>query len=80
MFAAHVRRNSNLIQSGHKSDKKGHKRSWWTNRTLDEFYKRKQCIVDQYSNYTLHELEGTDAFHVNTTTHPSVYTKIHSNK
>ncbi|XP_046453383.1 neprilysin-like isoform X8 [Daphnia pulex] len=50
---------------GHKSDKKGHERSWWTNQTLDEFYKRKQCIIDQYSNYTLPELEGTDAFHIN---------------
>uniref|UniRef100_A0A0P6EFD4 Neutral endopeptidase n=1 Tax=Daphnia magna TaxID=35525 RepID=A0A0P6EFD4_9CRUS len=53
--------------NGHKSDKKGHERSWWTNHTLAEFYKRKQCIIDQYSNYTIPELEGTDAFHVNGT-------------
>jgi predicted metalloendopeptidase len=53
-----------LFNSGHKSDKNGHTRSWWTNQTLDEFYKRKQCIVEQYNNFTLPELEGTDAYHV----------------
>nr|CAH0110462.1 unnamed protein product [Daphnia galeata] len=52
---------------GHKSDKKGHERSWWTSQTLDEFYKRKQCIIEQYSNFTVPELEGTDAHHINGT-------------
>uniref|UniRef100_A0A0P6FKW5 Neutral endopeptidase n=1 Tax=Daphnia magna TaxID=35525 RepID=A0A0P6FKW5_9CRUS len=50
---------------GYKTDKKGHEISWWSNHTLIEFYKKKQCIIDQYSNYTLLELKETDAFHVN---------------
>ena len=81
MFAAPVRRKCTCNSySGHKSDKKGHKRSWWTNRTLDEFYKRKQCIIDPFNNYTVRELEGTDAFHVSrpTSTHLFKFIKINS--
>lgn len=44
------------ILLGHKWDKKGHETSWWTNNTLEQFYNRKQCIVDQYGNFSINEL------------------------
>ena len=30
-----------------------HKVSLWTNETIDAFDKRKKCIIEQYNNYTL---------------------------
>ncbi len=51
-----------LMFTGHKSDKDGREVSWWTNGTLTEFLKRTKCFVEQYNNYTLPELEGTE-FH-----------------
>jgi membrane metallo-endopeptidase-like protein 1 len=38
---------------GHLYDKDGHRVPWWTNNTIDEFNKRKECIIQQYSNYTM---------------------------
>ncbi|XP_057375648.1 membrane metallo-endopeptidase-like 1 isoform X2 [Daphnia carinata] len=50
---------------GYKTDKKGHKISGWTNHTLEEFQKKKQCFVDQYNHYIPPELKKTNASHVN---------------
>jgi predicted metalloendopeptidase len=36
---------------GRLFDKDGDKVSWWSNQTIDEFNKRKECIIKQYSNY-----------------------------
>lgn len=46
--------------NGHKRDKDGREFSWWTKSTLEEYKKRISCIVEQYGNYSLSELVGTD--------------------
>jgi membrane metallo-endopeptidase-like protein 1 len=38
---------------GRLFDKDGNKVSWWTNETIDAFIKRKECIINQYSNFTV---------------------------
>ncbi|CAF4423120.1 unnamed protein product [Rotaria sp. Silwood2] len=38
---------------GRRYDKDGNRIPWWTNSTISQFNERKQCIIDQYSNYTL---------------------------
>jgi predicted metalloendopeptidase len=38
---------------GRLFDKDENKVSWWTNETIDEFNKRNKCIIQQYSNYIL---------------------------
>jgi predicted metalloendopeptidase len=38
---------------GGKYDKNGNRISWWTNETMQAFNERKACIIDQYSNYTV---------------------------
>ena len=52
------------IRTGHKSDKDGREIPWWTNDTLTEFFKRTQCFVEQYGNYTFPQLEGTEFYRV----------------
>ena len=39
--------------TGRQYDKDGNKVSWWTNDTIVAFNKRKECIINQYSNYTI---------------------------
>ena len=41
---------------GRQFDKHGNLKQWWNNRTIGEFRKAAQCIIDQYSNYTLDEI------------------------
>jgi len=41
---------------GRQYDKYGNKVPWWSNSTINEFNKRKQCIIDQYSNYTVEQI------------------------
>ncbi|CAF2098157.1 unnamed protein product [Rotaria magnacalcarata] len=45
--------------SGRQFDKDGNRVSWWTQETIDQFTERKKCIVDQYSNYTLTQINRT---------------------
>lgn len=47
---------SYLLCSGRQFDKQGNLKQWWNNRTIAEFRKAAQCIVDQYSSYTLDEV------------------------
>jgi membrane metallo-endopeptidase-like protein 1 len=42
--------------AGRQFDKQGNLKQWWNNRTIAEFRQAAQCIVDQYSNYTLKEI------------------------
>ncbi|CAF0916014.1 unnamed protein product [Adineta steineri] len=42
--------------NGREFDKDGNKIPWWTNETVKQFGERKTCIVDQYSNYTVPNL------------------------
>ena len=39
--------------SGRQFDETGNLVDWWKPATKENFVKRAQCIVDQYSNYTV---------------------------
>jgi predicted metalloendopeptidase len=47
---------------GRLYDKDGNRVSWWTNETIDEFNKRKECIIQQYNNYTVTQI-NLQVFH-----------------
>ncbi|MPC55445.1 Neprilysin-11 [Portunus trituberculatus] len=42
---------------GRQHDKDGNVLPWWTNKTLQAFQSRAQCIVDQYGSISLPELD-----------------------
>ncbi|KAI0013339.1 endothelin-converting enzyme 1 [Xylariaceae sp. FL0662B] len=50
--------------SGRHYDENGNYTNWWNNNTVDEFQKRADCFVDQYSNFTVEGNNGS-ALHVN---------------
>lgn len=41
---------------GRQYDKNGNRVPWWSNSTIDQFNQRKQCIIDQYNNYTVPQI------------------------
>ena len=41
---------------GRQYDKNGDKISWWTNQTAEVFDSLKACIIQQYSNYTVSQV------------------------
>lgn len=41
---------------GRQFDKDGNRIPWWTNETIDAFENNKQCIIDQYNNYTIPQI------------------------
>ena len=45
--------------SGRQYDKDGNRIPWWTEVTIEKFIQRKTCIVDQYSNYILTQINLT---------------------
>ena len=42
-----------IVFVGRQYDKDGNLRQWWNNETINAFRERAQCIIDQYSSYTL---------------------------
>ncbi|KAI1107291.1 endothelin-converting enzyme 1 [Jackrogersella minutella] len=50
--------------SGRHYDEHGNFTDWWTNNTVQEFDKRADCFVDQYSNFTVQGNNG-EPLHVN---------------
>ncbi|CAF0915198.1 unnamed protein product [Adineta ricciae] len=42
--------------SGRQFDKDGNRVPWWSSETIRKFIERKSCIVEQYSNYTVPNL------------------------
>ncbi|CAF4213469.1 unnamed protein product, partial [Adineta steineri] len=38
---------------GRQFDKNGNRLPWWTNETINAFNGKKQCMIDQYNNYTV---------------------------
>jgi predicted metalloendopeptidase len=47
---------------GGQYDKAGNKIPWWTNDTVKTFASRKACIIEQYSNYTVSQVNEKVAF------------------
>jgi len=48
--------------SGGKYDKDGNKIPWWTNTTVEAFKNRTACIIEQYSNYTVTQVNEKVSF------------------
>ncbi|CAF3718768.1 unnamed protein product [Adineta steineri] len=44
---------------GRQFDKEGNRIPWWTDETIEKFKERKTCIVNQYSNYTVAQINMT---------------------
>ncbi|CAF2099472.1 unnamed protein product [Rotaria magnacalcarata] len=44
---------------GRQFDKDGNRIPWWSDETIKKFIERKTCIVDQYSNYTITQINMT---------------------
>ncbi len=42
--------------NGRQFDKNGNRVLWWTPETIDRFIERKTCVVNQYSNYTVTQI------------------------
>ena len=42
-----------FILPGRQFDLGGNLKPWWPKKVVDEFIRRAQCVVDQYSNYTV---------------------------
>ncbi|KAI0242657.1 Neprilysin-1 [Lamellibrachia satsuma] len=41
---------------GRQFDLNGNLKQWWSDSVIDKFKQRAQCIIDQYSNYTIPEV------------------------
>jgi endothelin-converting enzyme len=44
--------------AGRLYDKDGYLRDWWTKNTTVEFNRRKDCILEQYGNYSISDGKG----------------------
>ncbi|XP_026469709.1 neprilysin-4-like [Ctenocephalides felis] len=42
---------------GRLFDKEGNLHKWWSEKSIDAFHERAQCLIDQYSNYTVPEVD-----------------------
>lgn len=42
-----------IDDQGHQFDKKGNIANWWNPSTKEQFFKKAQCIMDQYTNYKI---------------------------
>lgn len=49
--------------NGRLYDLNGYLKDWWSNKTIEEFTKRADCFVQEYSNFTVQGTNGT--IHVN---------------
>ena len=43
------------VTAGRQYDKSGNLKEWWSPSVVDRFKEKAQCIIDQYSNYTVVE-------------------------
>jgi len=44
-----------LVYAGRQYDKSGNLAEWWSPSVVERFKEKAQCIIDQYSNYTVVE-------------------------
>lgn len=49
--------------NGRKFDKSGNLKNWWESNTEEKYLNKTQCIIDQYSNFTINQIQ----LHVRTT-------------
>ena len=47
---------------GRQFDKDGNRIPWWTEKTIEQFNQRKECIIKQYSNYSVPSLHMNVSF------------------
>lgn len=50
---------------GRQYDKYGNRIPWWSNSTIQLFNQKKQCIIDQYSNYTVAQINKHVCIYLN---------------
>ncbi|CAF3334120.1 unnamed protein product [Rotaria socialis] len=43
--------------NGRQFDKDGNRIPWWTGETIEKFNNRKQCIIDQYKNFSVPQVD-----------------------
>jgi predicted metalloendopeptidase len=43
--------------TGRQFDKDGNRIPWWTDPTIEKFIERKKCIIEQYSNFTVPNID-----------------------
>ncbi|CAF5084783.1 unnamed protein product [Rotaria magnacalcarata] len=43
--------------NGRQFDKDGNRIPWWTGETIEKFNNRKQCIIDQYKNFSVSQVD-----------------------
>ena len=48
--------NDFVLCAGRQFDKDGNLVQWWDDVVISRFKERAQCIIDQYSNYTVPEV------------------------
>jgi predicted metalloendopeptidase len=51
--------NLHMVVAGRQFDSEGNLKEWWNNETIRAFRSQTQCIIDQYSQYTV------EGFHIN---------------
>lgn len=47
---------------GREFDKNGNRVLWWTNETIQRFNQQKKCIIEQYNNYTVKQINTNVGF------------------
>lgn len=45
-----------MVLLGRQYDKMGNMKEWWSEQDIKKFKEKAQCIIDQYSNYTVEEV------------------------
>lgn len=66
---------------GRRYDENGNLKQWWSLATLEHYHNRVQCIVDQYSNYSMPDLGPTfsvsfDTVYINSRTTYLIYVRV----
>ena len=55
----HVHKNKNYLNYllGHQSDSEGNLKNWWRNTTHQNYMRKAECFISQYTNYAL-DIDG----------------------
>ena len=44
-------------KEGRNFDKNGHYKNWWDQSTAEKFNEKSKCIIDQYNNFTISQVD-----------------------